>query len=174
MIILKKYLQGECMNELFRWSKSTMCGFLMSLSLSSPPSATFLSSSSFFFLNFFLYMSLSFFRASLVAQTAKCLPTMRETWARSLGREDPLEKEMPTHSSILAWKIPWTEDPGSLQSMGSQSPIGSFFKWKWKWSVMPTLCDSPWSSLGQNTEVGSLSLPQVIFPTQGSNPGLPH
>ena len=127
-----------------------------------------------FFLNFFLYMSLSFFRASLVAQTVKCLPTMRETWVRSLGREDPLEKEMPTHSSILAWKIPWTEDPCGLQSTGSQSPTGSFFKWKWKWSVMPTLSDSPWSSLGQNTEVGSLSLPQGIFPTQGSNPGLPH
>ena len=50
----------------------------------------------------------------------KRLPTMRETWVRSLGQEDPLEKEMATHSSILAWKIPWTEDPGRLQSMGSQ------------------------------------------------------
>ena len=59
-------------------------------------------------------------RASLVAQTVKHLPTMRETGVRSLGREDPLEKEMATHSSILAWKIPWTEDPGRLQSMGSQ------------------------------------------------------
>ena len=45
---------------------------------------------------------------------------MRETWVRSLGREDPLEKEMATHSSILAWRIPWTEEPGGLQSMGSQ------------------------------------------------------
>ena len=45
---------------------------------------------------------------------------MRETWVRSLGREDPLEKEMATHSSILAWRIPWTEEPGRLQSMGSQ------------------------------------------------------
>ena len=59
-------------------------------------------------------------RASLVAQTVKCLPTMRETCVRSLGQEDPLEKEMATHSSILAWKIPWTEDSGRLQSMGSQ------------------------------------------------------
>ena len=59
-------------------------------------------------------------RASLVAQTVKRLPTMRETWVQSLGREDHLEKEMATHSSILAWKIPWTEDPGGLQSMGSQ------------------------------------------------------
>ena len=60
------------------------------------------------------------FRASLVAQRLKRLPAMRETWVRSLGREDPLEKEMATHSSILAWKIPWTEKPGRLQSMGLQ------------------------------------------------------
>ena len=50
----------------------------------------------------------------------KCLPAMRETWVRSLGGEDPLEKEMATHSSTLAWKIPWTEEPCRLQSMGSQ------------------------------------------------------
>ena len=56
---------------------------------------------------------------SLVAQTIKCLPTMQETRVQSLGREDPLEKEMATHSSILAWKIPWMEEPGRLQSMGS-------------------------------------------------------
>ena len=55
----------------------------------------------------------------LVAQTIKPLPTMQETRVRSLGREDPLEKEMATHSSPLAWKIPWTEEPGRLQSMGS-------------------------------------------------------
>ena len=59
-------------------------------------------------------------RASLVAQTVKRLPTMQETWVQSLGQEDLLEKEMATHSSILAWKIPWTEEPGRLQSMGSQ------------------------------------------------------
>ena len=47
-------------------------------------------------------------------------PTMRETWVRSLGWEDPLEKEMATHCSILAWKIPWTEEPGGLQSKGLQ------------------------------------------------------
>ena len=51
-------------------------------------------------------------RASLLAQTVKRLSTTRETWVRSLGWEDPLEKEMATHSSILAWKIPWTEEPG--------------------------------------------------------------
>ena len=61
-----------------------------------------------------------FTRASLVAQAVKHLPTMWETQVWSLSWEDPLEKEMATHSSILAWKIPWTEDPGGLQSMGSQ------------------------------------------------------
>ena len=50
--------------------------------------------------------------ASLVAQRVKSLPAVREAWVRSLGREDPLEKGMVTHSSILAWKIPWTEEPG--------------------------------------------------------------
>ena len=59
-------------------------------------------------------------RISLVAQTVKHLPTMRETQVRSLGREGLLEKEMATHSSILAWRIPWTEEPGRLQSMGSK------------------------------------------------------
>ena len=53
-------------------------------------------------------------QASLVALTVKRLPAMRETWVRSLGQEDPLEKEMETHSSTLAWKIPWTEKPGRL------------------------------------------------------------
>ena len=55
-----------------------------------------------------------------MAQAVKRLPTMRETWVQSLGQEDLLEKEMATHSSILAWKIPWTEEPGGLQSKGSQ------------------------------------------------------
>ena len=50
----------------------------------------------------------------------KRLPAMLETWVRSLGQEDPLDKEMATHSSTFAWKIPWTEEPGGLQSMGSQ------------------------------------------------------
>ena len=50
----------------------------------------------------------------------KNLPVMRETWVRSLGRKDPLEKEMAIHSSTVAWKIPWTEEPSELQSMGSQ------------------------------------------------------
>ena len=55
---------------------------------------------------------------SLVAQMVKNLPAMRETQVRSLGQKDPLQKEMATHSSVLAWKIPWTEEPGGLQSMG--------------------------------------------------------
>ena len=57
---------------------------------------------------------------SLVAQRLKRLPAMPETWVQSLGREDTLEREMATHSSILAWRIPWTEEPGGLQSTGSQ------------------------------------------------------
>ena len=57
---------------------------------------------------------------SLTAQSVKNLPAMQETWVWFLGWEDPLEKEMATHSSILAWKIPWTEEPAGLQSMGSQ------------------------------------------------------
>ena len=60
---------------------------------------------------------------SLVAQMVKRLPTMWETQVRSLGREDPLEKEMATHSSILAWRIPWAEEPGWLLSMGLQRVV---------------------------------------------------
>ena len=62
--------------------------------------------------------------ASLVAQMVKRLPEMWETWVRFLGREDPLEKEMAIHSSTLAWKIPWTEEPDRLQSMGLQTVHG--------------------------------------------------
>ena len=58
--------------------------------------------------------------ASVVAQRVENLPVMQEIQVRSLGWEDPLEKSMATHSSILAWKIPWTEEPGRLQPMGSQ------------------------------------------------------
>ena len=60
------------------------------------------------------------YEASLVAQTVKNPPEMRETQVRSLGWEDPLEKEMTTHSSILAWRIPWKEEPGGLQSVESE------------------------------------------------------
>ena len=59
-------------------------------------------------------------KASLMAQTVKNLPAMQKTWIRSLGQEDPLQKGMATHASILTWKIPWTEELGRLQFMGSQ------------------------------------------------------
>ena len=59
-------------------------------------------------------------RAPLVALMVKSLPIMQETWVQSLGWEDPVEKIMATHSNILAWRIPWTEEPGRIQSMGSQ------------------------------------------------------
>ena len=59
-----------------------------------------------------------------MAQSVKRLPAMQETQVQSLGGEDPLEKGMATHSSILAWRIPWTEEPGGLQSIGPQSQTG--------------------------------------------------
>ena len=67
--------------------------------------------------NFKIYLKYTIY---VVAQRVKRLPTMQETQVQSLGREDPLEKGMATHSSTLAWKIPWTEEAGRLQSMGSQ------------------------------------------------------
>ena len=60
------------------------------------------------------------FGASLVAQRVKCLPAVRETWVQSKGWEDSLVKGMATHASVLAWRIPWTEEPGRLQSVGSR------------------------------------------------------
>ena len=74
---------------------------------------------------FFMTPAFSFtwcfkFQNSLVGQRLRHLPAVWETWVQSLGQEDPLEKEMATHSSILAWRIPWTEEPGGLQSIGSQ------------------------------------------------------
>ena len=111
-------------------------------------------------------------RTSLVPQMVKRLSTMRETRVQSLGWEDPLEKEMAIHSRTIAWKIPRTEEPGGLQSTGSQG-VGH------DWAT--SLCSaftfrlySPWNSPGQNAGVGSLSLLQGIVPTQGSNLGLPH
>ena len=70
--------------------------------------------------NWILRGSLQLPWTSLVAQMVKRLSTRRETWVWSLGWEDPLEKEMAIHSSTIAWTIPWTEEPGRLQSMGSQ------------------------------------------------------
>ena len=69
---------------------------------------------------FFFFISSVLYTPPLVAQKVKCLSAMWETWVQSPGWEDPLEKGMATHSSILAWKITWTEEPGRLQSMGSQ------------------------------------------------------
>ena len=66
-----------------------------------------------------IYSSLYLIWASLVTQTVKNLPATQETWLQSLGQEDPLEKGMATHFSILAWRIPWMEEPGRLQFMGS-------------------------------------------------------
>ena len=68
-----------------------------------------------------MYVPMNYHRASLVVQVVKSLPAMQETWVRSVDWEDPLEKGMATHSSILAWRIPWTEELGRLQSMGLQS-----------------------------------------------------
>ena len=67
----------------------------------------------------YCYLTFPFEVTSLVAQTVKRLSTMQETWVQSLGWEDPQEKETAIHSSTIAWKIPWTEEPGRLQSMGS-------------------------------------------------------
>ena len=81
------------------------------------------------------------FQVFLVAQMVKNLPAMQETQVQSLGQEDPLEKVMATHSSILAWKIPWAEEPGGLQSVGLQRVGHSwvtnftfifFTKWNWE------------------------------------------
>ena len=82
-----------------------------------PLSMTEYSISSSMYSNLFPLM---LFRDSLVAQTVKNSPAMQETRIRSLGWEDPLEKGMATHSSVLAWRIPWTKESGGLQSMGSQ------------------------------------------------------
>ena len=83
-------------------------------------------------------MRVSCFSGSLVAQRLKHLPGMRETQLWSLGREDPLEKEMATHSSTLAWRIPLREEPGRLQSMGSQrvrhgwaTSLSKLITWNW-------------------------------------------
>ena len=83
----------------------------------------------------------------LVAQMVKNLPAMQDTRVQSLSQEDPLEKGMVTHSSILAWRILWTEKPGGY---------------------------CPWDFLDKNTGVGDHALLQEIFPTQGLNPGLLH
>ena len=91
-----------------------------------------------------------------MAQTVKCLPTMQETWVQSLGREDLLEKEMATHSSIPTWRIPWTEELGGLQSTGSQR-VGH----NWQLTHPPT----PNTPLGMTN---SNFLSKRIVPVTGS------
>ena len=100
-------------------------------------------------------------RASLVAQRLKRLPAMQETWVQSLGQEDPLEKKMATHSSTLAWRIPWTEEPGGLQSRRSQGvrhdwvtslSLFTFMHWRRKWQPTPVFL--PGESQGWRSLVG--------------------
>ena len=111
--------------------------------------------------------------SSLVAQAVKRLSSMQETWVRSLGREDPLEKEMAIHSITIAWKIPWTEEPGRLQSMGSQR-VGH----DWATSLTPMLvrsclksCMLDFSIIGtKNFQMSKLDLvkevePEIKLPT---------
>ena len=104
---------------------------------------------------------------SLVAQTVKRLSTMQETRVRSLGWEDPLEKEMAIHSSILAWKIPWTEEPGRLQSMGSQR-----VEHDWATSLSLSL---PLALPGKTAAAAKSlqSCPTLRDPIDGSPPGSP-
>ena len=86
-----------------------------------PPSPSPTESKRLFYTSVSLLLSgIQCYGVSLVAQRLKHLPLMQETWVRSLGREDPLEKEVAIHASILAWRIPWMEEPGRLQSMGWQ------------------------------------------------------
>ena len=91
------------------------------------------------------FLSLLFFifwnKASLVAQLVKNLPAKQKTWVWSLGQEDPLEKEMATHSSTLIWRIPWTEEPGRVQSMGykeSDMTVQLTFTFNWRREWQPT------------------------------------
>ena len=103
----------------------------------------------------------SYNRTSLVGQMVKNLSVMWKTWVRTLGWEDPLEKAMAPHSSILAWKIPWAEEPGGLQSMGSlrvghesvtSLSLFTFMQWKRKWQSAPVFLPGEsqerWSLMG--------------------------
>ena len=101
--------------------------------------------------------------ASLVAQTVKHLPTMQETWVQTLGCDDPPEREMATHSSILAWRVPWTGEPGELLSMGSlrvgqdwatSLSLFTFMHWRRKWQPTPVFL--PGESQGLGSLVGYL------------------
>ena len=132
--------------------------------------------------------------ASLVSQRLKRLPAMWETWVRSLGREDSLEKELATHSSILDWRIPWTEEPwwATVHRVAkSQTRLSDFtFTFLKNYvhvcsvirlcptvqphRVQPAMLLCPWNFPGKSTGAGCHFLLQGIFLTQGLNPGLPH
>ena len=109
----------------------------------------------------YYYNQGKYIQASLVAQTVKNLPAVQETWVRSLGWEDPLEKEMETHSSILAWKISWTEEPGGLQSMGPQRVRHNWatntqvYPSPPKVSLCPSIILTSWSSFCHCPTVGN-------------------
>ena len=107
--IFKFIVQGLLLGSAHQdsWTKYALCLFLYCLRVRND------------FLYFYVYIIVhTIFRTSLVAQMIQCLPTMPETRVQSLGQKDPLEKEMATHSSTLAWKTPWMEESGGLQSMG--------------------------------------------------------
>ena len=99
-----------------------------------------------------------YFCTSLVAQMVKNWPAMQETWVRSQGWDNPLEKEMATHSSILAWRIPWTEDPGGLQSMGSQRVRHDWATFTW--AIVPL-----WFQELVNALICSIYTDHVVFPS---------
>ena len=115
--------------------------------------------------------------ASLVAQRVKRLPAMQDTQVRSLGGEDPLEKEMATHSSTVAWKISWTEKPGGLQSMGPhvwlfamlwtwarQAPLSMGFSGQEYWNGLPF--SSPGDLPNPGIETGSPAMQADSLPTE--------
>ena len=108
---------------------------------------------------------------SLVTQMLKNLPAMQETWFQSLGWEDPLKKGMAIHSSILAWRIPWTEEPGGHSPRGcKQSDTTEMTE-----CVLTVARQAPlWDFPGRNNRVDYHFLVQGIFLAQGSNPGLLH
>ena len=106
-----KYLENCIFNDLYKW------GLLCSVPYMKEGRKDPSHKKAFFIVGFI------FTGAFLVAEMVKNLPAMQETWVRSLDQEDPLEKGMVTHSSTLAWRTPWTEEPGRLQSLGLQRAV---------------------------------------------------
>ena len=108
----------------------------------------------------------------LSVQLIKNLPTMQETWVWSLGREDPLKKEIATHSSILAWRIPWTEEPGGLQSMGSR--LSDIFHCKNHLESHKSMIELPFfwrSQIPERKMLVAQSYPTLWDPMDCSPPG---